>query len=38
LEAIVATARAADTPAAWSEALGLAAVAMETREELVSGA
>ncbi len=38
LEAIVATARAADTPAAWSEALELAAVAMETREEAVSDA
>ena len=38
LEAIVAKARAANTPAAWREALELATVAMETQEELVPGA
>src|SRR5664280_336847 len=35
LEAIVAKARAANTPAAWREAHELATVAMETQEELV---
>jgi len=37
LEVIVAKARAANTPAAWTDALELTAVATEAQQELVSG-